>query len=195
MSGTVQLLSKQITQTNHRCYDNHTQKLQPQSPPDKKKLDYKAQGSIYALKALHLYPFAFQATSVDLKAKGSICVLPTVHLLCPLPLKQQYMALTSPSHWCIGELRISLSKSFCRRISVHDSWNTNSNKDHNTNQNFKHGYLIWAQVRLRTEALRTQSLTQLGFKLMTSRSWQYISCHWDACSNHLAIRDYLSYTR
>ena len=26
---------------------------------------------------------------------------------------------------------------------------------------------------------------------MTSRSWQYISCHWDACSNHLAISDLL----
>ena len=24
---------------------------------------------------------------------------------------------------------------------------------------------------------------------MTSRSCQYISCHWDACSNHLAISD------
>ena len=29
--------------------------------------------------------------------------------------------------------------------------------------------------------------TRVGFELMTSRSWQYISCHWDACSNHLAI--------
>ena len=28
---------------------------------------------------------------------------------------------------------------------------------------------------------------RLGFKLMTSRSWQYISCYWDTCSNHLAI--------
>ena len=26
---------------------------------------------------------------------------------------------------------------------------------------------------------------------MTSRSWQCISCHWDACSKHLAIRDLL----
>ena len=25
--------------------------------------------------------------------------------------------------------------------------------------------------------------------LMISRSWHYISCHWDACSNHLAISD------
>ena len=27
---------------------------------------------------------------------------------------------------------------------------------------------------------------------MTSRSWQYISYHWEACSNHLAISDILS---
>ena len=46
------------------------------------------------------------------------------------------------------------------------------------------------QVRLGTEVLGTPSLTQLGFKLMTSRSWQYISCHWDACSNHSAISDF-----
>ena len=26
---------------------------------------------------------------------------------------------------------------------------------------------------------------------MTSRSWQYISCHWDTWSNHLAISDWL----
>ena len=41
-----------------------------------------------------------------------------------------------------------------------------------------------AQVWVNTEALRTSSSTRPGFKLMTSRSWQYISCHWDACSNH-----------
>ena len=29
---------------------------------------------------------------------------------------------------------------------------------------------------------------------MTSRSWQYISCHWDACSSHLAISDSCFYT-
>ena len=29
-----------------------------------------------------------------------------------------------------------------------------------------------------------------GFELITSRSWQYISCHWDACSNHLVISDF-----
>ena len=26
--------------------------------------------------------------------------------------------------------------------------------------------------------------------IMTSRSWQYISCLWDACSNHFAISDF-----
>ena len=29
-----------------------------------------------------------------------------------------------------------------------------------------------------------------GFELTTSRSWQYTSCHWDACSNHSAISDF-----
>ena len=47
------------------------------------------------------------------------------------------------------------------------------------------------QVQLRSEVLCTPSSTQLGFKLMTSRSWQYISCHGDAYSNHSAISDFL----
>ena len=38
-----------------------------------------------------------------------------------------------------------------------------------------------------TEVLRTPSSNPTGFKLMTSRSWQYISCHWDACSNYTDI--------
>ena len=50
--------------------------------------------------------------------------------------------------------------------------------------------LILIQVRLRTEVSSTPSSTQPGFELMTSRSWQYTSCHWDACSNHLAISDF-----
>ena len=29
-----------------------------------------------------------------------------------------------------------------------------------------------------------------SIKLTTSRSWQYTSCHWDTCSNHLAISDF-----
>ena len=50
---------------------------------------------------------------------------------------------------------------------------------------------IFIQVWLRTEVLSTPSLTRLGFELVTSRSWQYFSCHhWDACSNHLAISDF-----
>ena len=50
-------------------------------------------------------------------------------------------------------------------------------------------FLVQVHVQLRTEILRTSSLTQSGFELMTSRSWQYIPCHWDACSNHSAISD------
>ena len=38
----------------------------------------------------------------------------------------------------------------------------------------------------RRETPITPSSTWLGLDLMISRSWQYISCHWDACSNHLA---------
>ena len=50
---------------------------------------------------------------------------------------------------------------------------------------------FFVQVRLdRIEVLRTSSATWLGFKLMTSLSWQYISCHWDACSNHSAINEF-----
>ena len=50
--------------------------------------------------------------------------------------------------------------------------------------------ILFVQVRLRTAVLRTLSLTRLGFELMTSRSWQHISCHWDACSNNSPISDY-----
>ena len=46
------------------------------------------------------------------------------------------------------------------------------------------------KVRLRTEVLCTPSLARAGFELMTSRSWQCISCHWDTFSNHLAIGDF-----
>ena len=35
----------------------------------------------------------------------------------------------------------------------------------------------------------TPSSTWPGFDLITSRTLQYISCHWDACSNHSAISD------
>ena len=52
-------------------------------------------------------------------------------------------------------------------------------------------FIFLVQVRLRTEVIRTPSLTQSGFELMTSRSWQYIPCHWDACSNHSATSDFL----
>ena len=59
-------------------------------------------------------------------------------------------------------------------------------------------HIFLLQVRLRTEVPRTPSSTRLGFELMTSRSWQYSSCHWDACSNHSGMRgchvnDYLLY--
>ena len=43
----------------------------------------------------------------------------------------------------------------------------------------------------RSRLLRTPSLARPGFGLMTSRSWQYVSCHWDVCSNHLTIREFL----
>ena len=37
--------------------------------------------------------------------------------------------------------------------------------------------IFFDQVQLRTEVLRTPSSTRLGFELMTSISWQYISIH------------------
>ena len=40
-------------------------------------------------------------------------------------------------------------------------------------------FLLLVQVRLRTEVSSTPSSTRPGFELMTSRSWQYIPCHWD----------------
>ena len=49
--------------------------------------------------------------------------------------------------------------------------------------------LFLVLVQLRTQVLCTRSSTRLEFKLMTSISWQYISCHWDACSNNRAISD------
>ena len=49
---------------------------------------------------------------------------------------------------------------------------------------------MFNQVQLRQKYYTPQvQPDSLGFRLMTSRSWQYISCHWDACSNHLAISD------
>ena len=48
--------------------------------------------------------------------------------------------------------------------------------------------ILLVPVRLRTEV---SSSTWPWFELMTSRSWQYISCHWDACFYHLAISDLL----
>ena len=56
---------------------------------------------------------------------------------------------------------------------------------------FQHFYLI--QVRLRTEVPSTPSSTRPGLELMTSRSWQHISWHWHACSNHLPISDFFFY--
>ena len=34
-----------------------------------------------------------------------------------------------------------------------------------------------------------------GFKLMTSRSWQYTSYHWHTCSNHSTISDFYRHDR
>ena len=55
---------------------------------------------------------------------------------------------------------------------------------------YGHTLLCLLQVQFRTEVLRSPSSTRAGFELMTSRSWQYIPCQWDSCSNHLAISDF-----
>ena len=54
---------------------------------------------------------------------------------------------------------------------------------------------IFGSSMTQTKVLLNPRLTWLGFKLMASRSPQYISCHYcDACSNHSAISDsYLDY--
>ena len=68
-------------------------------------------------------------------------------------------------------------------------------KGTNNVRNILMPYIIWrpncyrillVQVWLRTEVLPTPNSTRPGFELMTSRSWQYISCHWDACSKPLS---------
>ena len=51
-------------------------------------------------------------------------------------------------------------------------------------------FIFLIQIRLRAEVQCTPSSTRPGFKLMTFRSLQYISCHWDTCSNHLVISDF-----
>ena len=43
--------------------------------------------------------------------------------------------------------------------------------------------IFLVQVRLRTEVLCIPSLPWFEFELMTSRSWQHISFHWDDWSN------------
>ena len=49
--------------------------------------------------------------------------------------------------------------------------------------------ILLVQVRLRTKVLLIPNSTRPGFELMTSKSWMYISCHWDTCSNHSVISD------
>ena len=51
---------------------------------------------------------------------------------------------------------------------------------HGLSDRLMHWQLIClVQVRLWTEVPRTLSSARSGLELMTSRSWQYISCHWD----------------
>ena len=54
-------------------------------------------------------------------------------------------------------------------------------------------FIFWS-VQLKTEVgqLCTSSVSRLGFKRMPSRFWQYISCHLESCSTHLAISDFTS---
>ena len=103
-----------------------------------------------------------------------------------------------------GRVHIDMLKSVCwQRVHV---WMTDGMRenalysihcilsgwlDHGSNSQSKvRKFYCLVQVQLRTEVLRTPSSIWLGFELMTSRSWQYISCPWDACSNHSAISDF-----
>ena len=51
-------------------------------------------------------------------------------------------------------------------------------------------FIFWFKYDLGQKYQAPQG--RVGFELMTSRSLQYISCYWDACSNHLAISDSFS---
>ena len=55
----------------------------------------------------------------------------------------------------------------------------------NTTWTYSWTHYFWFKYDL--GQLWTPDSTRLGFELMTSRSWQHIPCHWDACSNHSAI--------
>ena len=50
--------------------------------------------------------------------------------------------------------------------------------------------ILLVEVRLRQKYYAPPSSTRLGFELMTPKSWQYISCHWDTYSNHSASSDF-----
>ena len=50
---------------------------------------------------------------------------------------------------------------------------------------------FWFKHDLQIEVPRTPSSTQPRFELMTSKSWHYISCHWNAYSSHSVISDFL----
>ena len=53
----------------------------------------------------------------------------------------------------------------------------------------QHNYIYGLSTTEDKSTICTPSWPDLGFVLMTSWSWQYISCNWDACSNHYAISD------
>ena len=99
--------------------------------------------------------------------------------------KENIVLLTS-----FQEFRNSLPQTLYLEDAVADLWTGTPSVEKGlapTHPDMKLKTMFLDQVRLRTEVLCIQSSTQPGFELMTSRSWQYISCHWDACSNHLAI--------
>ena len=75
------------------------------------------------------------------------------------------------------KMRLSSKGGFCR-------WTINRRTS-----NFEMLFLV--QVWLRAEKYYTPCSTWQGFELMTSRSWQCISCHYNACSNQRTISDFL----
>ena len=54
----------------------------------------------------------------------------------------------------------------------------------------EHIFQTWLNNIFRWSMTLDWSTTYPKFDLVTSRSWQYISCCWDACSNHSAISDF-----
>ena len=91
--------------------------------------------------------------------------------------------LSTPTSWvavCKGTTLMALSTAVCYKVLTVLSSNIKALLCSLVLRMHCKQRIFLVQVRLRTEVLRTPSSIRPGFELMTSRLWQYISCHWDA---------------